>query len=300
MDFNLDRLLEYSDEALIEEIRRVAALCPENILTKSFFKQHGRVGLTTLRRRFGQWLDVLKIAGLEHKYSGQPISKAMVRQLSRDLSNEEILNELKRVARLLNQKHLTTTDIQEHSHIGPDVIRSRFGSWKNGLMQCGLSSSKYGERYKDEECFENLLNVWTALGRRPLYREMYSPPSIVGGKVYAVRWGTWMKACKAFIEWTNRDSVANVTQPKSSSSKEKLGSERPVRRREVSLGTRFRVLQRDNFKCVLCGESPATTLGCKLHVDHIVPFSKGGSCTENNLRTLCKDCNIGRGNRFSQ
>lgn len=38
----------------------------------------------------------------------------------------------------------------------------------------------------------------------------------------------------------------------------------------------------------------------KLHVDHIMPWSKGGKTTFENLHTLCADCNIGRGNRYSE
>ena len=52
------------------------------------------------------------------------------------------------------------------------------------------------------------------------------------------------------------------------------------------------------FKCVLCGNSPAVDPNCKLYVDHIIPFSRGGKTVDVNLRALCADYNIGRGNRF--
>jgi 5-methylcytosine-specific restriction endonuclease McrA len=54
------------------------------------------------------------------------------------------------------------------------------------------------------------------------------------------------------------------------------------------------VLRRDGFKCVLCGRSPATEVGCRLQVDHLEPFSKGGKTTIENLRTLCERCNLGK------
>ena len=62
-------------------------------------------------------------------------------------------------------------------------------------------------------------------------------------------------------------------------------------------GTRFyslrwRVLERDDFTCQYCGQSaPSVILG----VDHIIPVSKGGSDEEENLRTACWSCNMGKG-----
>lgn len=58
---------------------------------------------------------------------------------------------------------------------------------------------------------------------------------------------------------------------------------------------RYKIMQRDNFECVICGASKAD--GAKLHVDHIIPVSKGGFTTEENLQTLCSDCNIGKGSK---
>ncbi len=55
---------------------------------------------------------------------------------------------------------------------------------------------------------------------------------------------------------------------------------------------------RDNCICKMCGSSPAKDSEVVLHVDHIIPYSKGGETVEENLRTLCYKCNIGRSNAF--
>jgi 5-methylcytosine-specific restriction endonuclease McrA len=68
-------------------------------------------------------------------------------------------------------------------------------------------------------------------------------------------------------------------------------------RQTIRAGLRFNVLSRDKFRCVICGVSPATQADCQLHVDHIMPFSKGGLTTMDNLRTLCMPCNMGKGNK---
>lgn len=55
---------------------------------------------------------------------------------------------------------------------------------------------------------------------------------------------------------------------------------------------RFKVLLRDGFKCVYCGATQETTT---LHIDHVIPFSKGGKNSIDNLVTACAECNISKG-----
>jgi hypothetical protein len=55
---------------------------------------------------------------------------------------------------------------------------------------------------------------------------------------------------------------------------------------------RFKVLRRDGFTCTYCGRRPPDV---ELHVDHEVPHSAGGETVIDNLRTACRDCNLGKG-----
>jgi 5-methylcytosine-specific restriction endonuclease McrA len=48
---------------------------------------------------------------------------------------------------------------------------------------------------------------------------------------------------------------------------------------------RYRIFKRDNFTCKKCGSKKHLT------IDHIIPVSEGGSNRDNNLHTLCNDCN---------
>lgn len=63
----------------------------------------------------------------------------------------------------------------------------------------------------------------------------------------------------------------------------------------VRAGLRWEVLARDNWTCCSCGRSTRED-GVVLHVDHIVPRSKGGTDEIDNLQTLCSKCNIGKSN----
>jgi len=76
-----------------------------------------------------------------------------------------------------------------------------------------------------------------------------------------------------------------------------MGTEKEKRLRERGKLTpklRYEILKRDKFKCRLCGRSAWDVV---LEVDHIVPISKGGKTCKPNLRTLCKECNIGKGDQ---
>jgi hypothetical protein len=64
--------------------------------------------------------------------------------------------------------------------------------------------------------------------------------------------------------------------------------------RSIPPAWRQALLEKHAFKCAICGcdlrSSPA-------HIDHIVPFSKGGATVLQNLQPLCGPCNLSKGNR---
>lgn len=74
-------------------------------------------------------------------------------------------------------------------------------------------------------------------------------------------------------------------------------SKSKVPNRQITPALRFKILHRDGYCCGLCGRSKQD--GVKLEVDHKVPVSKGGNDTEDNLWTLCYDCNRGKSNKYS-
>jgi 5-methylcytosine-specific restriction endonuclease McrA len=65
--------------------------------------------------------------------------------------------------------------------------------------------------------------------------------------------------------------------------------------RRVSLPvTRRGVLSRDHYTCQYCGATPPRK---NLTVDHIVPRSRGGKTTWENVVTACEKCNGRKGSR---
>ena len=74
--------------------------------------------------------------------------------------------------------------------------------------------------------------------------------------------------------------------------KEEYSYQVKIERAKMSDSLRYDVLRRDGFKCQICGVTAQE--GAKLHVDHIIPVSKGGKTILSNLRTLCDRCNMGK------
>jgi 5-methylcytosine-specific restriction endonuclease McrA len=85
------------------------------------------------------------------------------------------------------------------------------------------------------------------------------------------------------------------TEGSDSMSREEPPTGRRTRRARdpIRAQMRFRVLQRDNFRCGYCGRSGGAP-GVVLHVDHVVPLAAGGGSTEDNLLTACEECNLGK------
>lgn len=65
-------------------------------------------------------------------------------------------------------------------------------------------------------------------------------------------------------------------------------------RRLITLKRRTEIIAKDHGRCCLCGRSAKD--GVQLDVDHFIPVSKGGKSTDDNLWTLCHDCNLGKSN----
>ena len=61
---------------------------------------------------------------------------------------------------------------------------------------------------------------------------------------------------------------------------------------------RKHIKERDGFTCKICGASIQQEPNLLLEIDHIIPVSKGGMTTEENLQTLCWRCNRSKGSKI--
>jgi hypothetical protein len=205
------------------------------------------------------------------------------------VTDAQLIDDLKRVASLIGSETVSQPQYSQHGHFDMRNLSRRLGGWDAALSAAGLGATSYKSEYPDERLFANILVLWQHFGRQPRRAELAFAPSEISQSPYQRRFRSWTGALEAFVEWANTADgpavpVADVDGAK------RRGS------RDPSLRLRFRVLLRDRFTCCGCGKSPATSPSTELHVDHIVPWSKGGETVIDNLRTLCSQCNLGKGN----
>jgi hypothetical protein len=300
--YELDFLLDRSDEALLDEVRRVAALVPGPFLFIEDFHRLSKISVSTLRTRFGGWKQALERAGRGQRHvRGGRTRKA--KRAYRSLAREEIIADLKAVAMKLGRAKLGRDDYRTHGQATVGQVCREFGSWNKAVSAAGLDP--LGRRFTREEKLANLALVWEHYGRAPEYLEMKHPPSRITGKAYAGEWGSWRKALVAFVEWANGETEEQCDAGPAGSGDKQSPNDCPLDPasspphvtggRDVPARLRLKVLFRDRFRCVYCGRSPATELGVTLHVDHKQAWSKGGPTEFNNLQTLCDRCNLGKG-----
>lgn len=227
------------------------------------------------------------------------------------LSREEMVRELERAAKEFSYTEFGWRDFNKIASISANPIKKEFGSWKKALsvlkdhlIRKGLNLSPRKEPpnriHSDKDMFDLMEEIWNKLGHRPSRTEWEIMKPKIHYNTYKQRFGGWQNACLKFIEYKMGEnikineyqerikSVDNI-MPERSKLLYKTGDSR-----SIPLSMRMKVLSRDNFRCILCGRSPATDLGIKLHIDHRIPFAKGGKSTLDNLQTLCEDCNLGK------
>lgn len=209
---------------------------------------------------------------------------------NRGISDEDLLADLRRVAGVLNKLTVKYEEYPKYGRCASRIFEARFGSWNEALTAAGLEVSRR-QNIPDLEYFKNMERVWRAHGRQPSRSDMTKPLSTISKGSYERRFGGWRKALEAFVSFINNDQKVLPLEPEDDDS----FPDRRSDRRFPDLRLRFRVMSRDSFRCQICGRSPANSSDVRLHVDHILPWSKGGKTREDNLRTLCEQCNLGKG-----
>jgi hypothetical protein len=203
----------------------------------------------------------------------------------RNTPDDDLIADVRRVAIKMGGATVTIDQYNENGRYHATTLTRRFKSWFKVLELAGLPMTR-NLNISNEALFENLVEVWTRLGNQPKYDSLTKDVSKYSSGTYEKRFGSWRLALEAFVSWANEGTFPNLSE----------NIESPTKRtpRIANWRQRAIVLMRDGATCRLCGASPLT--GARMHIDHIVPWEKGGQTVIENLQVLCEQCNIGKSN----
>ena len=214
------------------------------------------------------------------------------------------------------------------------VLGDQHESGTNAFYCACCDLFKSGDHFRDpcgstnhQEKASICLSRWNALeSSMPKYERPKRPPNIVTstpektaeheGAFYS--WLMTQKARRDIIGDLAQDAAIDKAFPRQVSSLESIRAylairsacvealvaadeaweqhlSNPKSARHIKLSQRFSIFKRDGYRCQICGASPSNGDGVRLEVDHKVPVARGGSGCNDNLWTLCFDCNRGKG-----
>lgn len=301
-----------SDEALINDVLRVAKLCDSGSLSIPKYNELGKYNSSTIIKRFGGWYNALETMGLSaYKYDGKN------QKNSESGNDEDFFKDVNSVASHLHKTFITTGEYKKYGQYNFSWRIKKYGGWNKIIEKAGLSPTPFrlgkGKEISNQELFQDIERVWIKLGRQPTMTDVKNGEFSFGQNTFVRRFGGWRGTLEAFIKYINSEDELNTINdtieeesyielpaPKKEQKTTNTHKNCHKANRDINLRLRFKVMQRDNFKCCICGKSPATSPCVTLHIDHIKPWSKGGETTIDNLQTLCSECNLGKSDLYNE
>ena len=283
-----------SEDALLDDLRKVSSLIGDQYLSISKYKKFGgKHNDATFAKYFGSWLNALSKAGLRTTRNEKEMKR---------ISDTDLIDDVKRIADVLKAETITSSQYADMGIVSLWTITNRFGSWEEFLQKAGLKTTGFKTNISDVDLLNEIERIWIILGKQPTTDDMKRGISKYHLCTFTRRFGGWRKALEEFVKYINGEVVyeeiaKEYLSPKDGvkSSNTNTISKKHKTPREPSSRLKVQVLMRDGNRCRLCGVECNDGLH-NIHFDHIIPWSKGGETTLENLQVLCSDCNLAKGN----
>lgn len=131
--FEIDFLGDYSDDAIAEELKRIAKKLGKATVSKNDIETHGKLSYSVVNKRFGSLRKALEFSGLTpQRYMNATDSELL--KILVDLWETTLEKE----GRTPQRKDLSTYGFP----ISGDTYARRFGSWKKALIRAYESVTK--------------------------------------------------------------------------------------------------------------------------------------------------------------
>jgi len=270
---------EYNKREIVDEIQKVCNNFFNGFsCTSRDFNEYSEINDETVANHFGSWNKGLRQAGFK------PVQ-------CRNISNEELLEELKRIAEEYcpekpnSFKHKTFVEYGKYSS---GIYKSRFGTFNNAMEKVGLKSRTKSQVEK-KFLISEIKRVSREFcdGQRPTQSDInkYGKFSNI---TYHNKFNSWNQAIKeaGFDVYTQPSGQNNPTWK--GGYKDYYGPSWRSQRRKVWI--------RDEYRCQVCLKSE-NEMGFRPDVHHIIPVRKWNVEKEDeqmnhldNLICLCKSC----------
>lgn len=269
-------VIEVTVEGLKEDVERVTRIIDSKPSIRQYEK-YGRYSTSLVDDRVGSWSELMALLGYERPKTGPQ---------EREYTNEELLEELKRISDLLG-KSPSRTDVDEHALVSKSLYHYRFGSFNRAKKLAGLETVGVGgEHAYIGDLIDEMIDVAIEVGRTPYKRDMekkgeFSPAT------YQRKFGSWSEAHK----------IAGLPARRAG---QKLGYGYVESVRNYGSNwkeQRSKAIERDRYTCQSCGGHinelrDGQTTGLEVH--HIVPIREfdepEDANFQENLITLCSSC----------
>ncbi len=136
-------------------------------------------------------------------------------KFKRNIPDQELIDDLIRVAKELGQDKVTVEQYNNSGLFNNRTFIRRFGSWLKALEKAGLQKTR-NSKASNEQLFENFIEVWTKLGSQPKPTDFTKDISKYSVYTYKSRFGGWRKALEAFFAWVNEEDMIKLNNLKSS------------------------------------------------------------------------------------
>ena len=297
-----------TDTELISNIRNVAKELNKNSLTQQDYNSNKSAisNSKLFKERFGSWNKALDLAKLE-------VKKEM------NISELQLFKNLESLIVKIGSNNIRKEDlVRPNSRYSISAYRSTFGSWDNAKIQFNNYMNKLKSKIEIDYTLRRNHTTNKKISKaleNEVKRKYKYRCSVKGCKcgeaigdldkkyqktIHVVHKKLWEKGGETILEnlITKCEDHYKEYLAKNSNQSSKVDSKRT---RSISAKIKEAVLLRDKHRCVHCGKGPyekGKMYIKEIAIDHIVPFSKGGTNTLSNLQVLCKDHNLKKMNKI--
>ena len=113
----------------------------------------------------------------------------------RNVTDEELINDLRRVAEILNKENLSMPEYQQKGKYHPSTIARRFGGWRSALKRAGLSLNKSWYKHdfceKEEDFLQDMRRVADIIGKDSISSGEYKQYGNYDIRALLKKYGSW-------------------------------------------------------------------------------------------------------------